>query len=335
MKHTFLIHSHTVFLTALGVIEKLNINSENVIFIYFRNYVNSVIPVNYKVICMDDEYSQMNTLSAIKFKSNRLLIDKIDQIVDEEIADNFIVYGPHAGSHFIQAFITSNKCVQFNYVQEGALAFGTLCSYKRSLKSILYDCVNLLVFPANRKRIWCNYRWIVRRDVIKGKKHPKCYAISDKIFKSLPFETTIVQWPKFNPGIDIDVSFPIFVMEASIEHNMVEKESYFFCLAKIIKENALENNYIKFHPFQSKAHRKEIVALFETNGCHVKELPDSVPFELILSSYKNLFILGFRSSLLVYAKQLGHTVVSKENDLRSLSVKYNKVRKLMNEIDEN
>lgn len=335
MKHVFLIHSHTVFLTTMGVINKLNLNSENVVFIYFRNYTNSLIPINYKVIRMDDEYTQMNKLSAIKFKENRVFINKIDEIVEEKIADNFIVYGSHAGSHFIQTFITNKKCVQFNYIQEGALAFGTLCSYKKNLKSIFYDIVNLFVFPINEKRIWCNYRWIVRMDVIKGKTTPKCYAISENIFKSLPFETTIVQWPKFNPNIDLNVSFPFFIMEASIEHHMVEKENYFSCLEEMIKENAIENNYIKFHPFQSKEHRAEIIALFEKNNCHVKELPDSVPFELILSYYKDLLILGFRSSLLVYAKQLGHRVISKENDLRKLSIKYNNVRKLMNEIDEN
>lgn len=334
MKYVFLIHSHTVFLTAMGVIDGLHLTADNIIFVYFRNYTNSIIPVGYTIVRLDEEYSRMNKLSAIKFKENKLLIERIDRIIQERIGDNFIVYAPHAGSHFIQTFITNNDCVQFNYIQEGALAFDTLCSYKKDLKSILYDLINLVVFPINKRRIWCNYRWIIRKDIIESKSYPKCYAISKNIFKSLPFETVIVKWPDLNPNIDINSSFPIFIMEASIEHHMVEKENYFYCLEEMIKEYALQNNYIKFHPSQTLEHRREIIVLFKKNNCYVEELQDSIPFELVLSSYKNLLILGFRSSLLVYAKQLGHRIVSKETELRKISSRYKKVRNLMNEIDE-
>ena len=50
MKHIFLIHSHTLLLTSLGVINREKLAEEDVIFIYSRNY-RSCIPVNFQ--CFD------------------------------------------------------------------------------------------------------------------------------------------------------------------------------------------------------------------------------------------------------------------------------------------
>ena len=67
MKHVFLIHSHTVFLTAIGVIRRLSLKVDDIIFVYFRNYNNSIIPISYLIIRLDEEYDISNHLSAFKF----------------------------------------------------------------------------------------------------------------------------------------------------------------------------------------------------------------------------------------------------------------------------
>ena len=43
MKHIFLIHSHTLFLTAMGVLDFLKIDKEAVVFLYSWHYSNSLI----------------------------------------------------------------------------------------------------------------------------------------------------------------------------------------------------------------------------------------------------------------------------------------------------
>jgi len=81
-------------------------------------------------------------------------------------------------------------------------------------------------------------------------------------------------------------------------------------------------NYFKFHPFQSAENREYITSLFTKRGLQFKELPMEFPFEVYLSSYKHMTVLGFKSSLLVFAKQLGHNTVSLENELLANSARY-------------
>ena len=48
MKHLFVIHSHTSFLTAMGTIEYLNLKEEDVGIAWSRNYHNILYNSNYK-----------------------------------------------------------------------------------------------------------------------------------------------------------------------------------------------------------------------------------------------------------------------------------------------
>ena len=42
MKHVFIIHSHTTFLTAIGCVNYQKLTSSDIIFLYVRNYKNSI-----------------------------------------------------------------------------------------------------------------------------------------------------------------------------------------------------------------------------------------------------------------------------------------------------
>lgn len=332
MKHVFLIHSHTVFLTAIGVISRLHLDADNIIFVYFRNYNNSIVPVSYPIIRLDEEYDIANHLSAFKYCQWKELIKRIDSVINTKIKDEYILYTSHAGSHFFQTFITHPNCSQFNYIQEGALAFDNLLSDRISFKSLVYDLFNIIIFPLNHKRIWCSYKWTLNKDVAIAKKTPVCFAISEKIFEKLLYTTIIVEWPKVDPEYLIDNRFPIFVFESAVEQGLVEKDKYLLCIRQLIETKAAQKNYLKFHPYQSTTNRKDIVDLFREYNLGVEILPDSIPFELFLTFYSNLKVVGFRSSLLVYAQQLGHKTFSKEFDLRKMSRKYRAIRKEMNEV---
>lgn len=332
MKHVFLIHSHTVFLTAIGVIRRLSLKVDDIIFVYFRNYNNSIIPISYLIIRLDEEYDISNSLSAFKFYQWKKLIRRIDNVINTKIKDEYILYTPHAGSHFFQTFITHPNCTQFNYIQEGALAFDNLLSDRISFKSLIYDLFNIIIFLLNQKRIWCSYKWTLKKDIVIEKKTPTCFAITEKIFEKLLYATIIVEWPKVNPEYIIDNRLPIFVFESSVEQGIVEKEKYFLCIRQLIETKAEQKNYLKFHPYQSTTNKKDIVDLFKEYNLDIEILPDSIPFELFLTFYNNLKVVGFRSSLLVYAQQLGHKTFSKEPDLIKMSRRYRAIRKEMNEI---
>ena len=92
MKHIFLIHSHTLLLTSLGVIAKEKIAKEKVIFIYSRNY-KSCIPVDY------ESYD-----------------------LSKEIEDTFYIMFSWSRRHFVYSRKNRNKSVSFfdNIIREHA-----------------------------------------------------------------------------------------------------------------------------------------------------------------------------------------------------------------------
>ena len=55
MKHIFIIHSHTLFLSSLGIINKLAIEDNDILFLFHRHY-KTIIPFNYKWIDISDEF---------------------------------------------------------------------------------------------------------------------------------------------------------------------------------------------------------------------------------------------------------------------------------------
>ena len=57
MKHLFVINSHTTCMTALGVIDYLHLNKDDIIFVLVRNYKNILIQGKYKEIDMSWAYS--------------------------------------------------------------------------------------------------------------------------------------------------------------------------------------------------------------------------------------------------------------------------------------
>lgn len=332
MKHVFVIHSHTVFLTALGVVDLLNISPCDIIFIYARNYKNSVIDIPYKVIEMTEEHKIGAYTSSVYIGLYKKLIKRVDHKLSEAINDYYVLYAPHAGSHFFQILLTNSHCVQFNYIQEGALAFDKLLSDDISLKSVGYNVLNYILFCFYRDRIWANYRWILNKSVLKKRNNPQCFAISPNIFEKLPYTTNIVKWPDIQPKVVINSNYPCFVFEASIEMNAIERDVYLNYTRELVKLVSEEYNYIKFHPGQFAENKEEIKKLFINEGISIEELPDDVPFELYLSSYSHLKVYGFYSSLLIYAQQLGHTTFSLEEKLKQGSPRYAAWRRSMSEI---
>lgn len=331
MKHVFVVHSHTVFLTALGTINLLNISSDNIIFIYARNYKNSVVDIPYRIVNMTNENRKGAYMSVLHIFSYKKLINEVDQKIRRLINDEYVLYAPHAGSHFFQILLTNPMCVQFNFIQEGALAFDELLSNKISVKSVGYAILNSVLYLFYKNRVWANFRWILKESILK-KYASQSFAISPDIFEILPYTKKNVKWPSIQPPMDINPNYPCFVFEASVEMNVIERSVYFDCIKELLEIMSEAHNYAKFHPGQSVENKNAIKKLFINAGKSIEILPDDIPFELYLSSYSHLKVYGFYSSLLIYAKQLGHTTFSLENRLKQKSSRYVAWRKHMSEI---
>ncbi len=327
MKHLFFINSHTTYLTALGAISKMDLAPENICMIYVRNYKNSFIKNQYKILDLHWAYY-------LSFKSYLLppfvLINRIDRLVEDLVEGNpYFFYAPNPGGlRLLQVLSTHPLCKKINYVQEGALVFDQLLIEKPlPIKYKIWDFVLSIFF---KHRIWAShYSWRMPSFLMNRMPTPECFSISEDIFNKLGYPIHLVEWPKLevdNTKFRINPNYPCFILESSVEMGVVEKEVYFNGIRKLIKEKAEGHNYVKFHPNQSPDNIKEILELFNDNNCEVERLHDDFPFELYLSSYKHLKVYGFNSSLLVFARQIGDTTYSLENYLLENSVRYRQWR---------
>lgn len=318
MKHLFLIHSHTVFLTAMGVIEYLRLKESDVLIMNFRHYHNPQLGFDYKSYdfseIVEESYHIFFSYSRKHFKIDKKQRNKIvnafDNFVDNIMQEDYILYIPHLQSPSFQILATNKRCKDVYFVQEGARVMYDCITDKNKWYFRLYN----KLFMRNEDRMWKAYNWFPEKNSPYNKPIT-VFAFDKSYFGNAPSKTVLVSWPKVKVDIQIETEYPIFVLEAAVELGQVEKQIYKQCVNRLIEVCGKRNNYIKFHPQQSKETQKEYLEMFFTKGMNVEPLPMDIPFELILAAFKNLTVCGFGSSLLFYAKAFGHKVISHEQDL--------------------
>ena len=315
MKHFFFIHSHTLFLTSLGVVDYLDLPHKDVIFWYSRNY-KSVVPVDIK--CVDISVQMENTFyimlswSRRNFIFNKKKRDEIVSYFDDLVMDfagdaNFRLYVPHLQHHGFQIMATHPYCEETFFIQEGGRAMYPLQTGKLSWFNKIYNKFVL----KNDKRIWKCSNWFPNR-YTPYSKPIKAFAFDSKYFGEAPSQIILIKWPRIPIDVDIHTDFLIFLLEGAVELGQVEKKVYIEAVKSLIDEFAESRNYIKFHPAQNTETRQLFLKMFLDKGYIVEELPMDVPFELIVVNFKNLKLYGFGTSLLFYGKTYGHHVVSRE-----------------------
>lgn len=326
MKHIFIIHSSTVLLSALGVIELDNIKHKDVIFLYGRNFTTSIKPNDIVSYDVSSEYNfwKENGLIGRRTKIKQE-VKKIDDLIDRLTCEEYFAYVPHTGTHFFQSFVTNKHCIRVNWIQEGAYAFFT---------KPIADPFRVFIFNIlfSTKRTWYQLNWDIPFHSRKRFKMGNAYALNDEFFKPLErFGVTsiCITWPRFD---NIDAELPqgshIFLFESAVELGLVEKETYIAGCKELIKMCKSKSCFVKFHPNQNNENIKDIRELFK--GMSVRDCRDDIPFELIMATSQNLNLYGFTTSLLKFGEDLGHNVISLKdfliNNSQSFKSYYNSMK---------
>ncbi len=319
MKHVFLIHSHTICLTALGVIDRLKLKVEDVVFVYWRHYKNSLnLPYRHYDMSKEIEASYHIILSwsrkhfLINKKNRDTVVGLYDKFIETEVGERYYLYSPQLSQVYIQIFATNPNCEEVFFIQEGGRA---MYSFLEQPNMPVFDWYNRL-FLRNEKRFWKQTGWFPAKTA-RYRKPIVAYAFDKEYFGDKPSKTIMVKWPSFPLDLDIDTSRPIFTLEGAVELGQIERSVYVKAVEKLIDTCAKDRNYIKFHPMQSAEIKAVYLDMFRQRGLEVEELPMDTPFELIVSSFKNLTVCGFGTSLLFFAKAFGHTYISQEENLMS------------------
>lgn len=317
MKRIFLIHSHTLLLTSLGVIAKEGIAKNDVIFVFSRNY-KSCIPIEYQTFDLskeiEDTFYIMFSWSRRHFfysKENRnKSVSFFDSFIQENAPEGFMLYVCQLQAFFNQILATNSLCKECFFIQEGGRVMTPLLTSHISWFLKVYNAIAL----RGEKRLWKMSNWFPNASTPYNKPI-RAYAFDAEYFGNMPMETKLVSWPKINVDIELDKERPIFLLEGAVELGQVDFATYYHSVMKIVKQFAKSKNYIKFHPKNSLSAKTKYLAIFKDMGMEVEELPMNVPFELILVKFSNLTLVGFGTSLLFYGKGLGHHVYSKEEYL--------------------
>lgn len=306
MKHVFVINSHTTFLNSMGTVEYLHLNDDDIIFLYNRNYSNKVIPVPYKVVDATEITLECKKITH-QYKE---YLRKVDEFIDANIHGRYQVYVPHLGHYFFQLLYTHRRCCRVSYVQEG----GPALFYVFENNVSLIERIKSFIRHAIRGYRTFECKWY-KRGIIYKQIGIDSYAINDVYFKNLPSRNHIVRWPKAELNIQLEVKNPIFIFDGHIFNGLVEPAVYLQECDVMIRDNACEQNYVKFHPAQTRSERDAIIDLFAKVGCKAEEMTDDIPMECIITQFSGLTFVGFTSSLLYYAHDNGHKVVCCEESL--------------------
>lgn len=299
MKHVFVIGAHTPYLTALGTISKLCLKRDEIILIYGRNYKCDLIKNNYLSFDISDKYY-------IYYKNNtrkriREHIKWLDNFIDSNICENYCLYIPHLQFSTFQVFATHNLCCDVKFIQESIVDFcvpeGTKVQYN-------YLDIYIRGWLLRGTRLWKTAGWNYPSKL--NFNISETFAVNENLFHLMDCKHTVVQWPIVETGIQIEKDSTIFVFESAVERKDIEKEYFIESTRLLIEKYGRINNYIKFHPYQSKANKAEILTIFNNRKLNAKILPDNIPFELILCSKEKYRVCGFTTSLVYFAQLLGH-----------------------------
>lgn len=319
MKHIFIIHSHTVFLTAMGVVEYEKLPSCNVVFVYGRNYKQSLMELPFKIYDISECYDRCKHIILsiskhvlISYKGIRNETLYVDNFINKEINDDFILYVPHLSFPLFQLFATNKNCKSCKFVQEGGRP---VIVAQKGYDPFVIGIYNS-IFLRKNNRLWRTNKWMIPniKDYISTP--IETYSIDSEYFYNLKIPNHIVKWPVPNTSLlAFHQDYPIFIYEGIIELGAIERDVYLNSIKKQISECAKAHNYVRFHPNQKPNDVEAIKRMFTDRGGGVEELAPNIPFEVILIQNKNLKVYGHASSLLFFARSLGHQVVSYEHDL--------------------
>lgn len=322
MKYVFVINSHTTFLTSLGVVKYLKLPANSITLLYVRNYQNTIINVPYLTENISSLYDSCKYLFKNGIIRNKI-INNIDRTIENVINDDYELFVPHLGNGLFQILYTHPCCKKVSYIQEGGIPFKTAYKTRLSLvEKTTYWLYNTLYLRTDR--IWKPFRWYVQGN-IKVSEKLNSYAISNTFFKYLPSHNHIIMWPEIPISITIEPRSTIFIFDGFVHHGFVERDLYIELSHKLIEEYHNTKNYIRFHPAQDDKERMSILSFFYKMKLSFEIMNEDIPFELIISSVKDLCIVGFGSSLLYFAKDYGHTVICRDRWLH-VSELYNKYK---------
>ena len=330
MKYIFTIHSHITFLSALGVVEHELLDKDKVIFIC-SSYDPPIIH-NSKISLvksLDETESKYNILQRILNLNYGKGSDRyISNLLGGE---NFRAY-IDLMSMFNRFLVTHKSCEQFHFIEEGIVNYGNYDSFR--LLTMDIDKYSWRIsFRSHFKEIALSIYRIVRGRSLKILNlpiHPNLYAFfkgvnfygfSEFTFPNIPNnqkkvisfsmvlkELAVVKDSKY----DLNGAF-IWIGDSMCNQYGISMEHFEHALQQLlIKDTSSVKTdiFIKYRGTETPKEKVITENVLKNNNYNIFLLPEDTVMESIFMNYRNLTVFGNGSSLLIYAKIMGHKVSS-------------------------
>lgn len=326
MKHIFTVHNHITFLTTLGVIQYHNLSVKEVIII--NHHYQPTFDFEHSQ-CLrksfDEEYYQLSLLKRMQlFHYPSAVREYISNISSGQ---EYVAY-IDIMSVFNRYLVTYKRCKRFNLIEEGIYNYADFQNFDLMLSDLrTFDWE--WTYPRDLFKAFNAFYRILRGRSLKvlslpvspnsytGFKDVISYCFSPLAFKSASSDQKIVlsfkeiiKSIKFNSLIPDDVEF-LWIGQTLWNYDHEDYGSAFESLLKTVNPTKKKLIlYAKFRGSETEDEMRVIYQACEAHNFEIKELSQDTILELEFLEARPMRVLGFNSSLLIYAKLAGHNVDS-------------------------
>lgn len=291
---------------------------DNNVFLLGRNYHSKLIPKGIKVVIIDKKISELAQVPSYGIFRPFWLRKKLyilDNLINKITNDKFICYLPSTNNFLFQSIITHYNCLQFNIIEEGLLSY---CHPNRIIKQTNQKYKTTIT---GRIKYYSKYFSHYNRSSFFRNSNStlgKIYLIGNSKFE-LDFDF----YEKLDPNIiDVPVNdmsnSNIFIFD-NLNTDIIDKKTFDLIVFDIFTKLIGEKIFIKFHPAQSNI--DEIIKMLKFQNINYEIISNDLPLEIVFLKSKNLTIYGIWSSLLFYASNNNHKVISFIKTVNQMSEK--------------
>ena len=308
--HVFYVHSHITFIVSMLYLNNTGLDFDRVRFITSRDYS---LKTNHPFLDISDFYQFLERTTRLKKAiSLKWRIKRIDKLLTDLTGDqNFTLYIPQFNHSIFQILATHPLCDGTVLMEEGITSYKKdEHLYQKPRMSFMYA---LSCLYSNRFKMGNGHYNPIPRDKFKF-----ALCVNDSCFPFLnKFQKTVtslshLQLPEYKSFLLNNSR--IFLLDSFRERTGISMETYLSLVKCTLEYDKGDRTgiLIKFHPEQNKETRIKTVEYIEANFdfLEVITLPDNCIMELEFIQCNDLTVLGMHTSLLFYAKTLGHSVYS-------------------------
>ncbi len=313
---------------ANSVIGHLKIAKEDIVILVGRGYKPYPTQEKLKIVLLDPVLNKISRVSTngtpLFWLRNWRKLCSIDQILKVMTAGQpFEVYLPSNRNYLMQYIATHPKCKALKLLEEGTMSY----------RSDIYKNNNInFDRRINKVRHW--FKWLDHGGrstyYIATKKKDKViiFGFHDALSAALTGSELSVNIFPLLPNLSNDerpkYHLPngtiLFIMDPLLERGFADAVQLKLALVPFLNSLLPDSTvYFKWHPDQTDT--STVVEIFKKKGIRIHEIPSNQAVELLLLNSDDLQVIGFYSSLLLYAKLLGHRSMSLYPFLENLSSK--------------